>query len=546
MRDVLAGLALAAMSVPQSLGYARIAGTPVVTGLYTLLFPLVAFAALGSSRYLVVAADSATAAILAGGLAAFAAPASPRWVALAGLVAAMTAGFLLLARLFRLGFLADFLSRTVLVGFLTGVGVQVGIAVLGEMLGIPAATRRTVLQVAEVVRGFPRWHLPTILLSGSVVAVVLLCRWRLARVPAPLLAVAGAAGASAVFDFPRLGIRVLGPLGAGLPPLALPAAGWGDALAVLPIAGACFLVVVAQSAATARAYAARRGEALDENADLSGLAAANAAAAVTGTFIVNGSPTQTAMVEEAGGRSQVAHLTAALVVAVVLLALTGPLGHLPTAVLGAVVFTIAVGLVDLKGLREIRRESPGEFRLAVATASVVVLVGIEQGILLAMALSLLRHARHSYHPHAAVLVRDEHGQWRPVPAVPGARTRPGLVVLRFGADLFYANADRFAETVRGLVGDGTPDVQTLVVDAGAITNVDYSAAVMLRSLREKLSARGVEVVLVHVPPSLAADLVRHRLSEALAPGRAFDTLHEALAARPGGGIRPPAADGAKS
>src|SRR5262245_9718889 len=174
IRDALAGCTLAAMNVPQALGYTKIAGTPVVTGLYTLLLPLVAFATLGSSRYLVVAADSATAAILAGGLSQLAPLASVHYVALAGGVALLTEGFLLLARLFKLGFLADFLSQTVLVGFLTGVGVQVGIAVLGEMLGVPVDSRRTVGQFVQIVRGLPRLHVPTLCLSGAVVAIVLL------------------------------------------------------------------------------------------------------------------------------------------------------------------------------------------------------------------------------------------------------------------------------------------------------------------------------------------------------------------------------------
>ena len=186
-RDAMAGFTLAAMNIPQALGYTKIAGMPVVTGLYTLLLPLVAFAAFGSSRYLVVAADSATAAILAGGLLPMAPVASEHYVALAGLVALMTAGCLLLARLFKLGFLADFLSQTVLVGFLTGVGFQVGIAVLGEMLGVPVESRRTVEQLAQVARGLPQLHVPTICISALVVAVVLICRGFAPRLPGPVL-----------------------------------------------------------------------------------------------------------------------------------------------------------------------------------------------------------------------------------------------------------------------------------------------------------------------------------------------------------------------
>jgi high affinity sulfate transporter 1 len=530
VRDALAGVTLAAMNIPQALGYTKIAGTPVVTGLYTLLLPLVAFAAFGSSRYLVVAADSATAAILAGGLSHLAPAASEHYIALAGLVALLTAGYLLLARLFKLGFLADFLSQTVLVGFLTGVGFQVGIAVLGEMLGVPVTTRRTVGQLAQIASGLPRVHGPTLGISVAVVAIVLMFRRLAPRLPGPLFVVVGAVAASAGFDFPARGITVIGPVAGGLPRLGVPGASWEEVEALLPVAASCFLMIVAQSAATAHAYATRHRQILDQNADLVGLSAANAVAALSGTFVVNGSPTQTAMVESSGGQSQLTHLATAAVVALVLLFLTGPLQYLPQCVLGAIVFTIAIGLVDLRGLRDIRRESPGEFRLALTTTAVVVVVGVEQGIVLAMALSLLRHVRHSYRPHTAVLVEDGAEHWRPTPAVPGALSRPGLVIFQFGADLFYANVGRFAEEVRGLIEQAPTPVRWLVIDAGAITNVDYSAAHVLRTLREDLTREGVVLVLVHVPSSLRADLDRHRLTDVIGAEQIFDTLRQALAA----------------
>src|SRR5271168_3078301 len=212
VRDALAGITLAAMNVPQALGYARIAGMPVVTGLYTLLLPLVAFAALGSSRYLVVASDSATAAILAGGLAGLATAGSAQYVSLAGLVALLTAGFLLLARLLKLGFLADFLSRTVLIGFLTGVGFQVGIAVLSDMLKLEVHGSNPVRQLLQVVRQLPQANIPTLFLSAGVVALVLLSYRFVPRFPGALLAVVGAVAASAAFNFSGHGIQVVGPV----------------------------------------------------------------------------------------------------------------------------------------------------------------------------------------------------------------------------------------------------------------------------------------------------------------------------------------------
>jgi MFS superfamily sulfate permease-like transporter len=213
-------------------------------------------------------------------------------------------------------------------------------------------------------------------------------------------------------------------------------------------------------------------ERVDENADILGIAAANAAAAFTGAFVVNGSPTQTAMADEAGAGSQFAQLVFSAVVLVVLLFLTGPLRYLPHSVLASIVFTIAVGMVNVRGLREIRRESRNEYLVALFTAAAVPAIGVEQGILLAIALSLIQHVRHSYRPHTMMLVPDERGRWAPTPAAPGSQTEPGLIVYRFGADLFYANADRFADEVRALVDNAPDQVRWFVVDAGAVTDLD--------------------------------------------------------------------------
>jgi SulP family sulfate permease len=528
-KDAVAGIQLAALSIPQALGYTSIAGMPAVTGFYTLLLPLLAFATFGSSRYLVVAADSATAAILAGGISGMAPQGSAKYVALAGTVALLTAGFLLVARVLKLGFIADFLSQTVLVGFLTGVGFQIGIGVLGEMLGLEIHSRRTIVQLGQALRELPRVNLPSLGLSVLVVAGVLVLGRFAPKVPGSLIAVAGAIASSAAWNFASRGIAVLGPVAGGLPHLGLPNVSWREVEVLIPVAGSCFVMIVAQSAATARIYAAHNRQLLDENADLAGLSAANAAAALSGAFVVNGSPSQTAMMESSGGRSQMAHVAAAVVVGLVLLFLTHPLQYLPRCVLGSIVFLVAIRLVNLRALGDIRRESPGEFLLASTTAGVVVLVGVEQGIVLAMVLSLLRIVHHSYHPHTAVLTRGEAGLWQLNPVVPGAVTEPGLVVYRFGATLFYANAGRFADEIRMLVGPVPSSLRWLVVDCGAIINVDYTAARVVRELQEDLAQSGVALVFAHVQSDLKPDLDRHHLTEAIGANRIFESLHEALA-----------------
>ena len=530
VRDALAGFQLAALNIPQALGYTKIAGMPVVTGFYTLLLPLLAFAVFGSSRYLVVGADSATAAILAGKLTGMAPVASARYMALASTVALLTAGFLLLARVLKLGFLADFLSQTVLTGFLTGVGFQVAIAVLGGMLGLEVHSNKSVGQLLEVFRSLALVHLPTVAISAVVVTGIYGLRRIAPNLPGALLAVAGAIAASAAWNLAGHGISIVGPVVGGLPHFGLPDMHWNDVVPLLGVSVSCFVMILAQSAATARYYAGLHHQRLDESADLVGLSAANAAAALTGTFVVDGSPTQTAMVESSGGQSQLAQVATAIAVAFVLLFLTKPLQYLPRCVLGAIVFFIAVRLIDIRGMRDIRRESPGEFALALFTAAVVVLVGVEQGILLAMVLSLLRVVRHSYRPHTGVLCINKGDVWQLVPAFPGTVTEPGLVIYHFGAALFYANASLFAEEIRCLIEPAPVPVRWLVVDAEAITNLDYTAARIVRQLQKELSARGVVLAFGRVSPSLKADLDRHLLTEIIGPARLFDRLHDALAA----------------
>jgi len=346
----------------------------------------------------------------------------------------------------------------------------------------------------------------------------------------PLVAVVGSIAASAMLNFAGHGISVIGPVQGGLPRMSFPAVGWFQMIDLLQVAASCFVVIVAQSAATSRAFAERYGERTDEDANLLGLAAANAAASMSGAFVVNGSLTQTAMADQAGARSQFAQLVFAGVVLVVLLFFSHLLQYLPHCVLAAIVFTIAVGLVNIRQLIDIRRESPGEFRLAVTTALAVVVIGVENGILIAIGLSLLRHVRHSYRPHTMVLVPNEEGHWLPEPAQAGQLTAPGLIVYRFGADLFYANDHLFVDELRALIDRAPSPVHSVVVDAGAITDLDYSAGRAVIDLCSALAERGVKVIFGRVNRYLLSDMDRHGITAVVGRANIFPTLHEALAA----------------
>ena len=527
--DALAGLTLAALGIPEVLGYAKIAGMPLVTGLYTMLLPMAIFAVLGSSRHLVVAADSATAAILAAALSGLAVAGSERYVRLAGLAALLAGLMLLVARLARLGFLANFLSRTVLVGFLTGVGIQVAVGQLPDMLGVTAAGQQTLPKLLRTVRALPHVHPADVAVSIGVIVIVVVARLITRRIPGPLIAVIVAIIVSRAVDLASHGVAVVGNVPRGLPSLGPPALGWHDAAALLGAAASMFVVILAQSAATSRAYAVKYEEEFSEATDLVGLGAANVAAAFSGTFVVNGSPTKAQVVDNAGGRSQLAPLSAAAVVLVVLVLLTGPLTYLPDAALAAVVFLIAVELIDVKGMRRILAIRKHEYGVALLTTVAVVALGVEYGIVLAVVASIVDHLRHSYSPLNSVLMKSPAGHWHAAPVEPGARTEEGLVVYRFGTSLYYANAPKLLEDVAVLTGHGGP-LRWLVFDCVAIGDIDYTASTVLTKMVEHLHQRQVRLVMSSVLDPVRQQLDRYGISAALGADAYYDTPGQALEA----------------
>jgi high affinity sulfate transporter 1 len=527
--DLLAGVTLAALGIPEVLGYARIAGMPVVTGLYTLLLPMVLFAVLGASRHLVVAADSATAALLAATLVRLAHPGSAQYIRLAGLAALLTGGLLILARLARLGFLANFLSRTVLLGFLAGVGIQVALGQLPDMLGVTAPSSHTVIKLWQTLAALPGAQPLTTAISLAVIGVVLAARRITRRIPGALLAVVGAIVVSRAADLASHGVSVVGPVPRGLPSFGLPALGVHDTLALLGTSATIFAVILAQSAATARAYAAKYGEPFGTDTDLVGLGAGNIAAAFTGTFVVNGSPTKTQIVDDAGGRSQLASLTTSVLTVVVLLVATGPLSYLPTAALAAVVFLIGAELIDLRGLHRVRAVRRTEFAVALLSTAAVVALGIQWGIGVAVVASIIDHLSHSYRPRSSVLVKSPAGHWRQIPVQPGARTEPGLVIYRFGSSLYYANASRFVEDVLTLAGQGDP-VRWLVLDGAAIGDVDYTASGALSRVIRELHQRHIRVVTTSLMDAVRSQLSHYGITGPRGPDAYYDTPGEVLEA----------------
>ena len=472
--EVIAGVTLAALAIPEVMGHTSIAGMPVITGLYTILIPLLLFALLGSSRHLVVGADSATAAILAAGLAGLATTQSDQYVALAGMVALMAAALLIIARLIGLGFLADFMSRTVLIGFLTGVGIQVACGQVGGMLGLPAGKGvtidgktfdNTVAKLWSTLENIADISWTTVAVSAGVVVVIFGSKAISPKIPGALIAVIGSMLISWQWDLADDGVATLGTVPSGLPSISFPSVPWSSVPTLMGTAISIFVLILAQSAATSRAYAAKYSDKFDENVDLVGLGAANLGAAFTGTFMVNGSPTKTQMVDGAGGKSQLASVT-----------------------------TVAI------------------------------------------VLSVIDHLRRSYRPPTAVMTPttgDEAGHWKTGRVSPDARTEPGLVVYRFSAPLYYANAEHFTEE---LLSFGTSDQppEWVCVYAAAIADIDMSGAESLKSIVANLAENGVTLVFAEVMSEVQDELDRYELTDLIGPEHIFPTVgaaEEAFRAR---------------
>ena len=531
--DLVAGATLSAVAIPETMGYTSIAQTPIVTGLYTVIFPTIVFALLGASRLLVVGADSATAAILAAGLGGAAiagvTPNSPQWLAYTSFIALICGALLILARVFRLGFLGDFLSASVLIGFLTGVGVQVFTGQLPSMLGIPKGSGTWLQQQWHLITHLDQISWPTTAFAAATLVIIVGFKRLAPKVPGAIVAVVLLISVSAATDASAHGVAVVGSVKGGFPPIGLPQGiSLSNMATCVGIAFSCFILIIAQSAATSRSFAMKHGQNVDVNRDIVGLAGANLAAGMSGTFVVNGSPTKTQILDEQKGRTQLANLTMSGIVLLVVLFFTTVLTDMPKSVLGAIVFLIGIDLIDVVGLRRIARRRRSEFVIALVTAVVVCAVGVEQGIVLAIVVSILEVIRRHYKPKDFVVSVSPTGDESYAKAVPGAQSDPGLIIFRYDSDLFYANANRFVDDVEALIAKAPDPVRWLILDAQSVDDVDYSAGIAIAGLMDYLTARHVTFALSGADTGLVDTLRAYDLLERIGADHLHDSLSQAL------------------
>ncbi|SFF98617.1 SulP family inorganic anion transporter [Streptomyces mirabilis] len=526
--DLLAGVTVAAYLVPQVMAYAGLAGLPPVAGLWAILPALLLYTLLGSSRLLSVGPESTTALMTATVVGPLAAGAPDRYAALAAGLAVVVGAMFLVAWVARLGFLADLLSRPILVGYLTGVALIIIVDQLPKLTGVRTSGSEFFPQLLSFVRNLGEAHPATVIFSVAAIAFLFAVARFFPGVPGPLLALVLGTAAVAVFGLEDHGIAVIGAVPAGLPSPGLPTPGDLPQL-VLPALGV-LLVGYTDVILTARAFSAR-GDELDPNQELLALGAANLGAGVLHGFPVSSSASRTALAHSAGGRSQAYSLVAGAVVLAVLLFLSPLLAHTPSTVLGALVVYAGVRMMDLAGFRRLAAFRRRELLLALGCLAGVLALDILYGVLVAVGLSVVELLTRVARPHDAVegLVPGLAGM-HDVDDYPQARTVPGLLVYRYDSPLFFANAEDFKRRALAAVDRHEGAVEWFVLNTEAIVEVDITALDAVDALRQELEQRHIVFALARVKQELRDDLDAFGLTEAIGTERIFPTLPTALAA----------------
>jgi sulfate permease, SulP family len=478
------------------MAYGDLAGVNPVAGLYVALGAMVMYALFGSSKLVVMGPEATSAIMTAAAVAPLAGGDPVRYAALAAMTAILVGVMALLARVARLGFITDFLSKPILVGYILGATLIVIGSQLGKMFGIKLEADQFFRQVAELISRLDEAHLLTVAIGVVCMAALLVMRRVNRALPGPLIVVVGAILASAVFDLQAKGVAIVGAVPAGLPRLAIPAVGLKDIFALLPAALALTILIYADEVLTSRVFAARHGQKVDANQEFVAIGMSNISAGFLMGFPAALSASRTAVSDQMGGKTQWVGLIAAALTIIFLLFLTPLLAPLPTVALGAIIIVASLGLIDVAAFRFLRRVRPSEFWLAVITAFGVLTVGVLQGILVAVMLSLINVIYHISRPHDALLDElDASGGtvYRGVADKETALTEPGLIVYRFDAPLVFANAAFFTERLEELIANTGDGLKCVIFDAEAISDFDSTAAEALENLDVDLERRGVEL-----------------------------------------------------
>jgi high affinity sulfate transporter 1 len=529
--DIFAGLVLATMLVPVGIAYAAASGLPGIHGLYATVIPLLAYALFGPSRIIVLGPDSALAAVILGVVTPLSGGDSVRAATLAAMMALVSGTVLILAGLLRLGFVTELLSKPIRYGYMNGIALTVLISQLPKLLGFSIESEGPLRDLwaitGAIIDGKTNWVAFAVGL-GTLIVILLLKDSK--RLPGILIAVVGATIIVAAFDLgAQYGIKVLGPLPQGLPAFAIPWIGYGDLAPVLLGGSAIALVSFADTSVLSRTYAARLGDNVDPNQEMVGLGCANLATGFFQGFPISSSASRTPVAEAAGARTQLTSVVGALAIAFLLLVAPNLLQHLPNAALAAVVIAAAISLIELGDLKRIYRIQRWEFWLTVLCFVGVAVLGAIPGIGLAIAVAIAEFLWDGWRPHSAVLGRAQGVKgYHDITRYPDARRIPGLVLFRWDAPLFFANAEFFRERVLDAVATAPTPVRWLVVAAEPVTSVDVTACDTVAELDEALHARGIELCFAELKDPVKDKLKRFGLFAQLGESYFFPTVGSAV------------------
>jgi high affinity sulfate transporter 1 len=520
--------------VPAGMGYAEASGLPAIYGLYATMVPLVIYALVGPSRILVLGPDSSLAPLIAAAILPLAAGNEAEAVALAGMLAVFSGALCVLAGLARFGFIAELLSKPVRYGYMNGIALTVLLSQLPKLFGFSTDAKGVVPEAQAFVRGVADGETNTVaLVIGVACLLVILAfkRWR-PQVPGVLVAVVGATVAVGVFGLAeRYDLSVVGPLPKGLPSFQIPSVSFDHLQALVAGAIGIALVSFADTSVLSRTFAIRGGYQVNPNQELVALGAANVAAGFFQGFSVSSSSSRTPVAEAAGAKSQATGLVGALAIALLLLFFPNLVRNLPDAGLAAVVISAAIGLIEAAGVRKLYRVHKTEFALSIACFLGVALLGVIEGIFIAVALSLLNFIRRAWRPHHAVLGRaDDVKGYHDVTRYPDAKRIPGLVLFRWDAPLFFANAEEFADEVRQAIASSPTPVRWVAVAAEPITDLDTTAADVLTDLDGELADEGIDLRFAEMKDPVKDRLKRYALFERFGDDHFYPTVGAAVGA----------------
>ncbi|MCO2608290.1 SulP family inorganic anion transporter [Pseudomonas aeruginosa] len=528
--DVQAGLSVAAIQIPTAIASAQIAGFPPQVGLYACILPMLIYALIGSSRQLMVGPDAATAAMVAAAITPLAAGDPQRLVDLSMIVAIMVGLFSIVAGLARAGFIASFLSRPILVGYLNGIGLSLLVGQLGKLFGYEAATSGFVAGILALLENLLHIHWPTLILGSLSLLLMVLLPRRFPQLPGALCGVLLASLAAALLGLDRYGVELLGEVPAGLPQLSWPQTSLEELKSLLRDATGITVVSFCSAMLTARSFAARHGYSINPNHEFVALGLANIGAGVSQGFAISGADSRTAVNDMVGGKTQLVGVVAALVIAATLLLLNKPLGWVPMPALGAVLLLAGWGLIDVQALKGFWKLSRFEFSLCLLTTVGVLSVGVLPGIFVAVSIAVLRLLYYTYRPSDAVLgwMHGIDGQVE-LAKYPQATTLPGLVIYRFDAPLLFFNADYFKQRVLAVV-DGSERPNAVLLNAEAMTNLDISGLATLHEVQQILKAQGVHLSLARVTGQTLDLLQRSSMLGEIKPPLVFSSVRSGVSA----------------